>query len=82
MMELLSEAGAELLPAAVQGVAALALTLVGMAVELNAVSTLTSGDLLFGGWLVYVGGVALYAGVVVLGPEALDKLSDGNADAA
>ena len=75
MQELFAEVGAELLPFLGRAVASVVLTVAGTFVELNAVSSLTHGDLALGGWLLYLGAVALYAGLFVLGPDALAQLS-------
>lgn len=84
MQELFAEVGTELVPFLFRAVGAVVLALAGTFVEFNAISTLLSGDLLLGGWLLYVGALALYAGLFVLGPDALAELSDedGEADAA
>jgi hypothetical protein len=82
MIDLFVEIGAELLPVLVRAVAAGVLTLLGMAVELNALSTLADGELVFGGWLLYLGAVALYGGLFVVGPDALARLADLTADTA
>ena len=75
MQELIAEVGAELLPFLGRAVASVVLTVVGALVEFNALSSLTSGDLMLGGWLLYLGAVALYAGLFVVGPDALAQLS-------
>lgn len=85
MQELFAEIGAELVPFLGRAVASLVLTLVGAAVEFNALSSLTEGDLMLGGWLLYLGAVALYAGLFVVGPDALAQLSgdaEGTGDVA
>lgn len=82
MQELFAEVGTELLPFVGRAIAAVVLTLAGMAVELDALSTLTSGDLAVGVWLLYLGAIALYGGLFVVGPDALAQLSDdGEPDA-
>lgn len=74
MKELLADAGAEALVLLLRAVAAIAFTLFGGFVELSAASTLQAGSVPFGLWKVYVGGLALYAGLYVLGPGVLDAL--------
>jgi hypothetical protein len=68
MQELFADFAAEGLPAVARAFAALAFTLLGSAAELSALSTLQTGALAFGLWKVYVGTLALYAGLVVFGP--------------
>lgn len=82
MQELLSEVGAELVPVVLRAVGALALTLFGTAVEFNALSSVVGGDLVVGAWLGYVGAIALYAGLAVVGPDALERFRDAGVDAA
>lgn len=74
MQELLAELAAEVVPVAVRAVAALAFTLVGGALELSALASLQGGAPLVGLWKVYVGAIALYAGVNVLGPQVLEAV--------
>lgn len=59
MFESLLEAGPELLYTAVAG----ALTVVGAAIEVVGVRTLTGGEQPLGLWMLLMGFVALYAGV-------------------
>jgi len=68
MQELLADFAAEGLPAVLRSLAVVGFTLFGGAVELSALSSLGTGALLFGLWKVYVGGLALYAGLFVFGP--------------
>lgn len=46
-----------------------ALSLVGIYLELLALTELTTGDLVVGAWLLGMGLLALYAGVVMLGRD-------------
>lgn len=77
MHDLLADAAAEGPGLLVRSVAAVVLTLFGGAVEASAISSLMDGALAFGLWKVYVGGVALYAGLFVFGPEVLEMLEAG-----
>ena len=80
MQELLAEGGAELLSVLGRALVAAVLTVVGAVIEMNAVSSLAAGDLLVGVWTLYMGGIALYAGLFVLGPEIVESLG-GQSDA-
>lgn len=75
MQELLANVGAEGFPLLGRSVA-VALTLLGGAVEASALSSLQAGALAFGLWKVYLGGVALYAGLFVLGPEIRSTIEE------
>lgn len=76
MQELLANVGSEGLPLLGRAVAVAALTLIGGAAEVSAFSSLLDGALAVGLWKLYVGGVALYAGLFVLGPEVLEALEE------
>lgn len=75
MQELFAEVGAEIVPFLIRGLGAVVLALGGTYVEFTAVSELLGGDLVVGAWLLYLGTLALYAGLFVVGPDALAELS-------
>lgn len=50
-------------------VAAVVLTTAGLFAEMTSIEYLAAGNLTFAAWLVVMGAVALYAGVVALGVE-------------
>lgn len=77
MQELVAELLAEGVPLLIRAVAAVVLTLGGAFAELNAVTSLLSGELALGLWTLYVGAVALYGGLFVFGPEVLERLDVG-----
>lgn len=52
-------------------IVAAALTGVGIVVEAAGLAALTTGDLQLGVWMAYMGALALYAGIVLLGAEHL-----------
>ena len=71
MQELLADLAGEGLPLLGRALAVTVFTLVGGAAEMSALSTLQTGALAFGLWKVYVGVLALYAGLFVFGPVSL-----------
>ncbi|CCQ35856.1 uncharacterized protein Nmlp_1661 [Natronomonas moolapensis 8.8.11] len=63
-------------------VATAAFTVAGVFAELTSVDYLAAGNTTFAAWLVVMGAVALYAGVVALGagellPRVRDTVADG-----
>lgn len=74
MQELLADFVGEGLPALGRAIAVAAFTLLGGAAEMSALSSLQTGAMAFGLWKVYVGALALYAGLVVFGPWSLPSM--------
>ena len=64
----------EVVPLALRAAAAVAFTLVGMFVELNALASILSGEFAFGLWALYMGAIALYAGLFVFGADVLARV--------
>jgi hypothetical protein len=69
MYELLAELLVELLPVLVYGTAALLMTGLGVLTERGGLAHLANGDGALGLWMVVMGAVFLYFGVVLLGYE-------------
>ena len=73
MQDALAAAG-DVAALALRAIAAVAFTLVGMFVELNAVASILSGEFAFGLWALYMGALALYAGLFVFGADVLARV--------
>lgn len=71
MDDLLLELIAELLAPLAYALGAALLTGVGLLAELSALQSASSGELGLGLWFTYVGAVALYVGLYVLGHQRL-----------
>lgn len=67
MLEVFVELFAELLPLAAYGTAALLLTGLGIVTEKGGLAHLSSGDGTLGMWMLFMGTVFLYLGIVLLG---------------
>lgn len=72
----------EVVPLALRAVAAVAFTLVGTFVELNAVASIAAGELAFGLWTLYMGGIALYAGLFVFGADVVAGVGPAESEPA
>lgn len=64
----------EVVPEVVYGLIASVLTLLGVAVELTGVQNLTGGHQTIGIWMLFLGVVALYAGIEVARDKALPAI--------
>ena len=81
MYELVLELFGETASVALRAVGTLAFTALGIFAELNAVHSLTTGEQMIGLWALYMGAIALYAGLVVFGGETLSQFRGDPADA-
>jgi hypothetical protein len=67
MDDILFESGAELVVVTVSALGSIAFTLAGVAAESAGIQRLLAGDVVFGLWEVWMGGLALVTGIYLLG---------------
>ena len=78
MQDALATAG-DAVAVGLRALAAVAFTLVGMFVELNALVSILSGEFAFGLWALYMGAIALYAGLFVFGADVAARVTPRSA---